>query len=186
MDPILVLTAKSAEEHKTIGLKAGAWDYISKPFNTQSLHQKIDNIIETRNNFKEFLLKQNVSVEIKKHYTPFDQKLITTATKVIKENMSNINFSVEDFAVELGFSRMQLHRKLKTLVGQSTTSFINTIKIGYAKKMFDQGCDRIQEAMDAIGINSYSHFNNTFKKINGMTASQYIAEKRGYEISTRQ
>lgn len=34
----------------------------------------------------------------------------------------------------------------------------------YAAKMFDEGCDRIQEAMDAVGINSYTHFNYIFKK----------------------
>jgi YesN/AraC family two-component response regulator len=44
--------------------------------------------------------------------------------------------------------------------------------------MFDNGCDRINEAMEAIGITSYSHFNKLFKKINGKTASNYIADKR--------
>jgi len=72
---------------------------------------------------------------------------------------------------------MQLHRKLKSLVGFSATEFINTIKIKYAVKMFDLGCDRINEAMEAVGITSYSHFNKLFKKINGITASEYLAKK---------
>lgn len=46
-----------------------------------------------------------------------------------------------------------------------------------ATKMFDEGCDRIQEAMDAIGINSYTHFNDIFKKHNGKTATKYISDK---------
>jgi AraC-like DNA-binding protein len=61
---------------------------------------------------------------------------------------------------------MQLHRKLKTLVGQTTAGFINRIKIHHATKMFDEGCDRINEAMDSVGISSYSHFNSLFKKRN--------------------
>ncbi len=173
--PVLMLTAKTAQEQQNEGLEAGAWDYITKPFNTQALLKKISNIIQARNSFRETMLHQNVNIEIKKRYTPFDQKLIAKATKIIEENMSNDNFTVEDFAATIGLSRMQLHRKLKSLVGYSTTEFINTIKIKYATKLFDQGCDRISEAMDAVGINSYSHFNNLFKKINGKSAKDYIS-----------
>ncbi|WP_319268643.1 response regulator [uncultured Draconibacterium sp.] len=177
--PILMVTAKTAEEQQKEGLEAGAWDYISKPFNTQALTMKIENILETRNKFKDYLISQDITVEVKKHYTPFDQKLITRATKIVEERISEPNFSVEDFAMEIGLSRMQLHRKLKTLVGQTTTGFINHIKILHATKLFDEGCDRINEAMDAVGISSYSHFNTLFKKANGKSASDYIAERNG-------
>ena len=175
--PILLLTAKTAEEHIKIGLEAGAWDYITKPFNTQSLNQKIVNILNTRNKFREFLIKQNITVEVKNHYSPYDQKLITKISKIIEDNIGNPHFSTKDFASEIGLSRMQLHRKLKALLGQTTTSFINNIKMQYAAKMFDEGCDRIQEAMDAVGINSYTHFNYIFKKHNGKTATKYISDK---------
>jgi AraC-like DNA-binding protein len=73
---------------------------------------------------------------------------------------------------------MQLHRKLKSLVGQSTTKYINIIKINFAKKMFDEGCDRVQEVMDAVGFNSYSHFNTVFKDIVGKSPSNYIKDDK--------
>ncbi len=175
--PILLLTAKTAEEHINIGLEAGAWDYITKPFNTQSLNQKITNILNTRNKFRAFLIAQNITIEVKNHYSPYDQKLISKISKIIEDNISNPDFSTKDFAAEIGLSRMQLHRKLKALLGQTTTSFINNIKMQYAAKMFDEGCDRIQEVMDAVGINSYTHFNYIFKKHNGKTATKYISDK---------
>jgi YesN/AraC family two-component response regulator len=171
-----MLTAKADEDHINNGLEAGAWDYITKPFNTRSLLQKIDNIILTRNNFKEFLLHQNITHDLKKHYAPFDQKLIARITEIIQDNLNVDDFLVEDLASEVGLSRMQLHRKLKSLVGQSTTGFINKIKMKHAKGMFDLGCDRINEAMDAVGINSYSYFCASFKKVIGKTAKEYIRE----------
>jgi len=176
--PVLILTAKTAPEQQNEGLDAGAWDYITKPFNTQSLLKKIDNIIDSRKSFRDSIFNPGKNVEMKKHYTPFDQKLISKAIAVIENNIASASFSVEDFSNEVGFSRMQLHRKLKSLVGYSATEFINTIKINYATKMFDSGCDRLNEAMDAIGLASYSHFNKLFKKINGKTVSDYIAGKR--------
>jgi DNA-binding response OmpR family regulator len=175
--PILMLTAKTAQEQEKEGLDAGAFDYITKPFNTQSLLKKIDNIVEFRKNFRNSIPNLSMNVDIKKHYTSFDQKLISNTIRVIEENISNEAFSVEELAKEVGFSRMQLHRKLKALVGCSATEFINTIKINYATKMFDNGCDRVNEAMDAVGITSYTHFNKLFKKINGKTASEYLKDK---------
>ena len=174
--PVLMLTAKNVQEHQNEGLEAGAWDYITKPFNTRSLLKKIDNIILSRKQFRETIFNQNIGVKIKEHYTPFDKIFVTKAIKIIEDNMQNEKFSIEDFTTEMGFSRMQLHRKLKSLVGQSSTEFINTIKINYATKMFDNGCDRISEAMEAIGMSSYAHFNKLFKKRNGKTASNYISE----------
>ena len=174
--PLLMLTAKTDKEFKKRGLNSGAWDYIAKPFNTKDLLQKVKNIIQTRNDFKSYLMNQNLTTEIKQHYKPFDQKLISKTTIIINERMQNPDFSVEELASEVGLSRMQLHRKLKSLVGQSTTKFINTIKMETAKKMFDEGCDRIQEVMDTVGINSYSHFNSIFKEMVGKSPSDYIKE----------
>ena len=172
--PILMLTAKSDEEYQKNGLDCGAWDYITKPFNTDALLKKIDNIIETRNRFKSFLASQNITIEVKRHYTTFDQKIISKIIKTIQMHLDDPEYSVEDLAMEVGLSRMQLHRKLKTLIGQTTTGFINSIRISHARYLFDQGCDRIQEAMVAVGINSYSHFHNIFKKIVGLSPSDYI------------
>jgi AraC-like DNA-binding protein len=82
---------------------------------------------------------------------------------------------VDTLAHETGMSRMQLHRKIKLLTGETTTSYINMIKIRHARNMFDQNCDRVQEAMDAVGINSNSYFNKIFKSFYGETPSNYIA-----------
>ena len=46
----------------------------------------------------------------------------------------------------------------------------------YAAKMFNEGCDRVQEAMVAVGINSYTHFNHIFKKHHRKTAKKYISD----------
>ncbi|MBK3520021.1 response regulator [Carboxylicivirga sp. N1Y132] len=71
--PILILTAKTDEYSQNIGLNAGAWDYISKPFDTIALLQKISNIIVTRHAYRKQLLEQNITLEAKVHYTPYDQ-----------------------------------------------------------------------------------------------------------------
>ena len=94
--------------------------------------------------------------------------------------MVETSFSVEDLSEEIGLSRMQLHRKLKALIGLSTTAFVNSVRIEKAIDMFNNGCDRVQEAMDAVGINTYAHFSNLFKEKKGITPKKYIDDvKKG-------
>jgi AraC-like DNA-binding protein len=121
---------------------------------------------------------QNINLDIKSHYTAYDQKLIKKINQVIESNFNNPNFTVSDLASKVGLSRMHLHRKLKTLVGETGKSIITMVKIKYAVDMFDNGCDRVQEAMDAVGITNYGNFNNNFKKIMNVTATEYIANLR--------
>ncbi|MEP4534602.1 MAG: response regulator [Cyclobacteriaceae bacterium] len=173
--PILLLTAKTGKEYEKKGLGAGAWDYIPKPFDSEALLKKVQNIIETRNKFKSYLSTHNINIDVKAHYTSFDQQFITNVSRIIEENIQNETFTVSELADEVGLSRMHLHRKLKTLVGESAKSIITRVKVKYAADMFDQGCDRIQEAMDAVGMTSYANFNNNFKRVMNMTATDYIA-----------
>ena len=174
--PILFLTAKNDFEYQKKGLEAGAWDYITKPFDSEVLRIKVMNILQARNKFKTYLLNHNINSEIKTHYTPYDQKLLKQIHQVIEDNRQNPNFTVTELAREVGLSRMHLHRKLKTLVGETGKDLISRVKIKFAVSMFDQGCDRVQEAMDAVGMNNYGSFNNNFKKFMNVTATEYIAQ----------
>lgn len=173
--PILFLTAKTDIEIQKKGLYAGAWDYITKPFDSEVLNQKVINILATRNRFKSYLLEHNLNFEIRTHYTSYDQRLLQNVNKVIEENIQDVNFTVNDLANEVGLSRMHLHRKLKTLVGETGKELIIKVKIKHAVSMFDQGCDRVQEVMNAIGMTNYGSFNNNFKKVMHTTATEYIA-----------
>ena len=113
--PILFLTAKTDCEIQKKGLDAGAWDYITKPFDSEALHQKVENILVTRNRFKSYLLENNLNFDIQTHYTSYDQRLLQNVNKAIEENLEDPNFTVNDLANVVGLSRMHLHRKLKTL-----------------------------------------------------------------------
>ena len=46
--PVILLTARTALINKLSGLKTGADDYLTKPFNIQVLKVRINNLIESR------------------------------------------------------------------------------------------------------------------------------------------
>jgi len=58
--PIIFLTAKSMLEDKLKGLKIGSDDYITKPFNSEELLLRIDNILKRTNTTKRISPKEEV------------------------------------------------------------------------------------------------------------------------------
>jgi two-component system alkaline phosphatase synthesis response regulator PhoP len=50
--PILILSAKNSNADKILGLKKGADDYLTKPFNLEELLLRVDKLIEKNNRLK--------------------------------------------------------------------------------------------------------------------------------------
>lgn len=58
--PILMLTAKSDEENKISGLRLGADDYLTKPFNLHELMARINSLIRRYTTFNQNTLQEKI------------------------------------------------------------------------------------------------------------------------------
>lgn len=94
--------------------------------------------------------------------------------KIILENLENPIFSIDFICDKLAISRMQLHRKIVSLLGKSTSEYIREIKLDEAKKYFEKGDRDIETVMLKIGVNSSFHFNKN-QQISGI---QLVPTKR--------
>jgi len=97
----------------------------------------------------------------------------TKAKKYIEDNITNQDISTSDLADVLAMSRTNLHRKLKSLNGQSATQFIKSIRLNYAMKLIDEGNDSIEDVCFASGFSSTSYFSKCFKELFKMSPSDY-------------
>jgi DNA-binding response OmpR family regulator len=127
--PIILLTAKSAEESKLEGLKAGADDYITKPFNLDILKVKIQNIVETRKKIQNEFHNQIQIEPSKIAVSSLDEKLIRKALEYTEEHLSDPDYSVEELSRELGMSRVHLYKKLSSLTGKTPIEFIRLVRL---------------------------------------------------------
>ena len=100
--PVILLTARMAEEYKSEGFEQGADDYIVKPFDFKLLKLRIRKFIEwTEKSHRKFSQKIEVTPnEIT--ITPLDEQFIEKAIKIVEERMSDSDFSVEMLGAELG------------------------------------------------------------------------------------
>ncbi|MBL0012635.1 MAG: helix-turn-helix transcriptional regulator [Flavobacterium sp.] len=70
-------------------------------------------------------------------------------------------------------SRMQLHRKLKSLIGVSVTELLRNERLKTAAKLFSEN-HSIAEVAYAVGFNNISYFSKCFKETFHKTPSEYI------------
>ncbi|MFA9390640.1 MAG: two-component regulator propeller domain-containing protein [Prolixibacteraceae bacterium] len=171
--PVILLTAKTANEHKIEGMESGADAYIEKPFDMPVLDAQIRNLIKQRNRLRKRFSNQFETVPSEFTDKAIDQKFFEKAEKIVIENLSNLSFSVEDFGAALGMSRSQLFRKFKAITDNTPSDYIRAERLKLAKKLLMQGELNVNEISLKAGFSSTSHFISTFKKYTGLTPRDF-------------
>ena len=102
-----------------------------------------------------------------------DEKFLSAARKCVEENMDNFNFNATMLANAMAISRMQLHRKLRSLIGLSTSHYIRALRLRRARQLLLQGGFSITEVAYAVGFNELAYFSKCFKAEFGQTPSSF-------------
>lgn len=161
--PILLLTARTASLFKIEGLKTGADDYITKPFNPEELRLRVRNIIQSRqdarNKFARVLNFDPKEINI----TSADEIFLENALQIVEKHIENDSFNVMQFAAELAVSRALLFTKLKALTGQTPNNFIKTIRLKRAAQLLKTKKLNVSEVAYKVGFKDPKYFRKCFK-----------------------
>jgi len=162
--PIILLTAKSEQADKIEGLKRGADDYLTKPFDTKELQVRIENLITIRRKLQQkFGNVEYAPKPDEKKLSSIEEKFMSRVIEVIEKHISDEDFSIEQFGSELSMSRIQLHRKLKALAGKSASHYLRSVRLARAKKFIEEQKGNISEIAYSVGFSSPAYFTKCFK-----------------------
>lgn len=175
--PVILLTAKTVEESKLIGLQAGADDYLIKPFNRSELllkiRNKVSSITKIREHIKLELLKESPKIKVKSA----DEQFLIKVKEIIHQRLADEQLSVESLADEMGLSRVQLYRKITALTGFSCNELIRVFRLQKAAQLLDQNWGPITQVAYEVGFSNLSYFSKAFKEQFGVLPSEYINGK---------
>ena len=177
--PIILLTAKAGEENELIGLENEADDYILKPFSTEKLSLRVQNLIGIRKKLRENFYQQLVLKPKEITLNNYDKAFLQRVKQLLDEKLTSNEFTAEYFSTAIEMSRMQLHRKLKALVGLSTSEFIRSQRLKLAFDLIKNGQDNISEVAYAVGFNDPSYFSKCFKEAYGKSPTEYSILNNG-------
>lgn len=170
--PIILLTALSERENIIFGLEAGANDYIIKPFDLSVLKVRIRNILQNRQHLRETVLAMDAQPEETDYTSQLDKEFLDKVMKVIEEELSDSEFSINDFCRMLGMSRTSVYNKIKTLTGQGPNDFIRIVRLNKAKELLVSRKYSIGEVANMVGFSDPKYFSTCFKKQFGTSPSK--------------
>ncbi len=181
--PIILLTARTLEDDRIEGYDNGADAYLPKPFMTTVLMSRIKNLLESKNRVRKRFSKIGgifPSSEVTTNNQ--DQMFLDKATKIILENISDIDFKQEHLLKEMGVGRSQFYRKISALTGHNPSYFIRTIRLRYASELLQKNLYSIKEVTHLCGFNSTAYFSKTFRELFNVTPTEFIEQKQQEKV----
>lgn len=165
--PIVLLTARADTASRITGLEQGADAYLTKPFNQRELFACLRNLFVQREKLRiKYSALPNVSEPAA---TPgLNEMFLSNVRSHLEKNYRNEAFSIEELCVALGISRVQLHRKLTALTGQSTSHFIRSFRLEKAKELLAATLKSVAEIAFETGFSDPNYFSRVFAQEYGI------------------
>lgn len=162
--PIILLTARAAEENIIRGLETGADDYITKPFNTRILLARIKNLVDLRHQRHVQLDREMTLQPVEIPLNEIDKEFLKKLKNTIHKNLANPEFNVEQLAREFSLDRSTLYRKILALTGETPLDLIHSYRLKRAAEMLRNSSVSVIEVALEVGFSSASYFARCFKK----------------------
>ena len=172
--PVILLTAKTDSNSKIEALRNGVAAYLEKPFSMVQLEEQISNLIERHHKLRQKMKKTAIMDSASSAKNKNEERFLNKVTDIILANIEKENFNVDELADELCMSRTSLHRKLKSISGETPGDFIRMIRLKRAAELLVNGEFRISEICLLVGFHSSSYFTKSFYKQYGVLPKDYV------------
>jgi signal transduction histidine kinase/ligand-binding sensor domain-containing protein/DNA-binding response OmpR family regulator len=175
--PVLLLTAITSEESKLEGTEAGADEYITKPFSIKYLLTKIFKLIEQREALRKKFSSDAAPLNYTICRTDRDKQFLEKSNKIMEQQMTNPDFSVDEFAKIAGYGRTVFYKKIKGITGYTPNEFIRIMRMKKAMELLVSGNYTVSEVAHKVGMNDPFYFSRCFKAQFGQSPSVYLRGK---------
>ena len=108
--------------------------------------------------------------------TPAGGGLMDRVMDIVKRNLDNPEFGVEDLSREVGMSRVHMNRKLKEALGISPSSLIKSTRMKQAAYLLVHDKVNISEVAYRVGFSTPSYFSNSFRSYFGLSPKEFVVK----------
>ena len=179
--PIILLTACSLDEQRAKGYDVGADSYISKPFNSQVLISRVRNLLDSTQRIKQVM--SEATMITRENVCDMDKDFVARFKSLIEAQMNDSGLNVEDLGKEMGLSRVQLYRKIKSLTNYAPNELLRITRLKKATALLSSTSLSIAEICYEVGFTSPSYFAKCYKEQYGESPSDYLKRKGGGSVS---
>lgn len=172
--PVVMLTARAAEEDLLQGLGLGVDDYIIKPFNAKELRIRIRNLLMNLQIRKEWSA-QPVVEEAVVEFPGKDAALMEKMRVFVEANADKATLGVLDLCDHLAVSERQLYRKMATLAGMTPAQAVKEIRLKLAYRLLqERRVTKVAELAARVGFDNTSYFSRQFEQRFGKRPAEML------------
>lgn len=164
----IVLTAYSDFSYVRSALQFGAVDYLLKPFQNQELVAAINRVREKEQE-QTALTPESMLPLVKGDKS----KYVLQAISYISEHYRDSDISITPIARSLGVSESHLSHVFKKETSYTIVGYLTQYRIHMAMKLLQDCRYKVYEVAEQVGYRDVAYFGSTFKKMVGMTPSEY-------------
>jgi len=201
--PVVIVTAKIAEDARLEAYESGADSFITKPFSSKLLIARLKNILTIRhlyaaksveNQIATIPMAQQETTDIATQsgtqnnndpnnnnddspiiskLTIADEKFLHKVGQIISDNIAGENLDVGFIAEEMCMSHSTLYRKVKSITGMSVARLIRKYRAHRAAELMRTGNYTVSEIAMMVGMGSLGNFRQCFREEFNSTPSDY-------------
>jgi signal transduction histidine kinase/DNA-binding response OmpR family regulator/ligand-binding sensor domain-containing protein len=148
--PVVLLSALSDKKDILKGLQIGADDYITKPFDSVVLKQRVENILQNRKRLTQYLLNhknETFEIENQPFISEMDKLFVEKLERTIKLNIANSEYTIDMLCRDIGMSRSVFFNRLKNLTNLSPNDYLRIKRMEHAAELIrskNHSIDEIQ------------------------------------------
>ena len=174
--PVILLTACSLDEQRIQGYDGGADSYISKPFSSQLLLARVRNLIDSHRRLKQFFGDRHTLA--KEDVCDMDKNFVEKFKSLLDAKLGDSNLNVEDLGKDMGLSRVQLYRKIKSLTNYFPNELLRIARLKKAASLLASSDMTVAEIGYEVGFSSPSYFTKCYKEQFGESPTDFL-KRRG-------
>lgn len=163
---VIILTAYSDFSYAQSAVKLGAVDYLLKPFHDGELEEAVTRLQSRVGRDSAPAQGPDVAIEGKSKY-------VKEALRYIAEHYNEPDISVSSVARSLGISEGHLSHEFKKETSRTLGSYLTDCRIHAAMELLRDCRNKVYEVAEQVGYRDITYFSSTFKKVVGMTPSEY-------------
>lgn len=174
--PVIMVTARAGTGDEVEGLRVGADDYVTKPFDANVLRQRVGGVIVFQERLRERLREEMKAAPASAEGDAAGRSEFERAAReVIREHLTDPGFDVEALATEMAMSRSTLYRSFKEKTDTTPSALITEVRMERAKTLLRNGEGTVTQVAYAVGFNRLSSFSRSFREYAGHPPSTVAA-----------
>lgn len=152
----------------------GASNILSMPFNLQLLRSRIRYLLVQDDGIKENLRGNPHMYVCGDTQVTADNLFLQKVFLLAEENLSNTEFSIEEFSIQMCMSRHTLHKKLLELTGKTPVEFLRSMRMRKAASLLQSGELTLLQICQEVGFKNQKYFSKSFKSAFNMLPMTFV------------